>query len=55
MEEKPTCEVKNIGNLGIIAAIFKQYKIVELIDTLLPKTSNNQEIAMKMVFDYGCN
>ena len=45
MDERPTCEVKNIGHLGIIAAIFKQYKIVELIDTLLPKTSNNQNIS----------
>ena len=45
MEERLTCEVKNIGHLVIIAAIFKQYKIVELIDALLPKTSNNQNIS----------
>jgi transposase len=40
----PTCIVKNLSHLGIIAAIFKEYKIVERIDTILPKTSNNQNI-----------
>ena len=28
--------------MGIIAALFKEYKIVELIDTLLPKPGNHQ-------------
>src|ERR1017187_202149 len=44
MEEQPTCNVQNIGHLGILAAIFKEYKIVERIDSLLPKKSNNQNI-----------
>ncbi len=44
MEELPTCEIKSIGHLGIIAAIFKDYKIVERINTLLPKISNNQNV-----------
>jgi len=44
MGEIPTCDVKNLGHLGIIAAIFKEYKIAERIDSLLPKISNNQTI-----------
>ena len=38
-------EVKNIGHLGIVASIFKKHRIVEKIDELLPKTSNNQRIS----------
>lgn len=44
MSNKPTIEVQNLSPLGIIATIFKDYKIVERIDSLLPKTSNNQKI-----------
>jgi transposase len=44
MEELPTYEIKNIGHLGIIAAIFKEYKMVERINSLLPKISNNQNV-----------
>lgn len=44
MEEQPTCNVQNLGHLGILAAIFKEYKIIERIDLILPKTSNNQNI-----------
>ena len=44
MANYPTCHVQNIDHLGLIAAIFKQHKIVERIDSLLPKTSNNQKI-----------
>jgi transposase len=44
MEEQPTCNVQNLGHLGILAAIFKEFKIVERIDSLLPKKSNNQNI-----------
>jgi transposase len=42
MEEQPIINVKRLGHLGIIAAIFKEYKIVELIDSLLPKPGNHQ-------------
>lgn len=42
MDEQPIIDVKRLGHLGIIAAIFKEYKIVELIDSLLPKTGNHQ-------------
>ncbi|MBT8373505.1 MAG: DUF4277 domain-containing protein, partial [Deltaproteobacteria bacterium] len=54
MADQPSCEVKNLGHLGIIASIFKEYKIVERIDSILPKTSNNQnvthgEVALAMV------
>jgi len=44
MEKLPTWEIKNIGNLEIIAAIFKEYKVVERINSLLPKISNNQNV-----------
>ena len=44
MDNSPTCHVQNIGHLGIIASIFKQHKIVDRIDSLLPKNSNNQKI-----------
>ncbi len=42
--DTPVTEIQNIGHLGIIAAIFKKYKIIEKIDNLLPKSSNNKTI-----------
>ena len=43
--EEPTYEVNNLGHLGIIASIFKEYGIIEKIDSLLPpKTSANHKI-----------
>ena len=44
MDNSPDCDVKHIHHLGVVAAIFKQHKIVERIDFLLPKHSNNQKI-----------
>ena len=38
-------DIKNIGHLGIICAIFKEYKLIQKIDALLPKTSLNQKIS----------
>lgn len=38
-------DIKNIGHLGIIGAIFREYKLIEKIDALLPKTSPNQKIS----------
>ena len=43
--EAPATEVKQLGHLGIIAAIFKEYKIIEKIDLLLQKTSNHKTIS----------
>ena len=45
MAEPQTCEVQNLGHLGLIASIFKEYDIVKKIDSILPKTSNNQNIS----------
>lgn len=45
MDQNPITEVKNIGHLGIIASIFKEYRIVERINLLLPKKSNNQNVS----------
>jgi transposase len=45
VEEKPIIEVQQIGHLGIIAAIAKKYKLVEIIDQLLPKNGNNQNLS----------
>lgn len=42
--DAPVSEVKQLGHLGIIAAIFKEYKIIEKIDSLLPKESNHKTI-----------
>ncbi len=42
--ETPTSDVQNLGHLGIIAAIFTKYKIIEKIDSLLPKSSNHKTI-----------
>ncbi len=42
--DTPVTEIQNIGHLGNIAAIFKKYKIIEKIDNLLPKSSNNKTI-----------
>ena len=42
--DTPICDVKHLGHLGIIAAIFKEYKITEKIDRLLPKCSNHKTI-----------
>lgn len=45
MTDQPTCKIENLGHLGIIASIFKEYRIVEKIDLILPKTSNNQNVS----------
>ena len=37
-------ETETIGHYGIIAALFKEYRIIEKIDSLLPKTSRNQKV-----------
>ena len=44
MEKPKIIETKSLAHLGIIAAIFKEYKIIEKIDNLLPKISNRQTI-----------
>ena len=44
MEEQPSSVVHNLGHLGLIASLFNEYKIVERIDFLLPKISNNQHV-----------
>lgn len=44
MENQPETEAKSLANLGLIAAIFKEYKIIGKIDNLLPKISNNQTL-----------
>lgn len=44
MEEQPTTTVQNLDHLGIIASIFKECRIMERIDLLLPKVSNNQHV-----------
>lgn len=38
-------EVKNIGHLGLVAAVFKELKLVERIDEILPKTSKNVKVS----------
>lgn len=42
--ESESCEIRTIGSLGLIASIFKEYGLVERIDKLLPKTSNNYNV-----------
>ena len=37
--------IKNIGHLGLIAAVFKELKLVERIDEMLPKTTKNVRIS----------
>ena len=37
-------DTKNIGHLGIITSLFQEYKIIDIIDSLLPKESNNQNV-----------
>ena len=37
--------IKNIGHLGLIAAVFKELKLVERIDEMLPKTSKNVRVS----------
>ena len=37
-------ELENIGHLGIIAAIFRRNKLVQKIDSLLPKKSGKPKI-----------
>ncbi|MGZ3775845.1 MAG: DUF4277 domain-containing protein [Pseudobdellovibrionaceae bacterium] len=44
MDEMPKIEVQEIGHLGLISAVFKKFKILEKINLLLPKKSNNQKI-----------
>lgn len=41
----PVSDVKQLGHLGVVVAIFKQYQIIEKVDRLLPKRSNNQKIS----------
>lgn len=36
---------KNLGHLGIIASLVKEYSVVDIIDSLLPKDSNNQNLS----------
>lgn len=38
-------DVEHIDHMGIIAAIVKKYKLVKIIDKLIPKESNNQGIS----------
>jgi len=45
MNEVPVIDVQNIGHLGLIAAIAEKYKIVDIIDKLLPKVGNNQNLS----------
>ena len=38
---KPTIKVEHLDHLGIIASIIKEKGLIEIIDELLPKRSNN--------------
>lgn len=44
MEYDVDCDVKNIGCMGVIAGLFIEYQIIEKIDQLIPKRSNNHKI-----------
>ncbi len=37
-------ETEKLGHHGIVAALFKEYRIIEKIDSLLPKTGRNQKV-----------
>ncbi len=38
----PQADIKTIGHLGLIVALFKTHEIIEKVDALLPKRSNHQ-------------
>ena len=41
----PVSDIKKTGHLGLVVAIFRKYKIVQMVDRLLPKRSNHQKIS----------
>ena len=45
MDDNLKIEVKHLNHLGIISALFEDFGLIEKIDQLLPKTSNNQKIS----------
>ena len=40
----PLSEMKKIGHAGLVVSIFRKYKIIQMVDRLLPKRSNHQKI-----------
>ena len=44
MEQIPQIEVENIGHLGLVAALAKKYEFFSIINSLLPKKSNNKNL-----------
>ncbi|MBK9038938.1 MAG: DUF4277 domain-containing protein [Bdellovibrionales bacterium] len=37
MSDRPITEVEEVGHLGLVAALFRDYGLTEKIDKLLPK------------------
>ena len=45
MDQEPTIEVENLGHLGLVSSITKKYDLVNIMDRVLPKDSNRQNIS----------
>jgi transposase len=45
MSENPSIEVANIGHLGLVSAITKKYDLLDIMESILPKSSNRQNIS----------